>query len=202
MRSRVSLYRLAKNSMSRSFTSFGRSCWIQCPAPGTTTFFVKPGIVSSKLSKACPIHRDHGVELACYEERGLANLGSAEKWRQFPIPVYVPIPVESASEAGSLELFCVEVQICFSQPRRERFRHCAGVEKRLRLVEQKTPALIRRCIARRGVQRHEHRLADVDFELSARPCLVLGNRAGKTASRLPFVSLHQSGECPSTIARR
>jgi DNA invertase Pin-like site-specific DNA recombinase len=53
MRSRVSLYRLAKNSMSRSFASFGRSCWIQCPAPGTRTFFLKPGIVSSKLSKAC-----------------------------------------------------------------------------------------------------------------------------------------------------
>ena len=51
--SRVTIYRLAKNSMSKSFTSFGRSCWIQCPAPGTRTFFVKPGIVSSKLSKAC-----------------------------------------------------------------------------------------------------------------------------------------------------
>ena len=43
-----------------------------------------------------PIHRDYPVEFACYEERGLANLGSAEKWRQFPNPVYVPIPVESA----------------------------------------------------------------------------------------------------------
>ncbi len=47
------LYRLAKNSISKSFTSFGRSCWIQWPAPGTRTFFVKPGIVSPKLSKAC-----------------------------------------------------------------------------------------------------------------------------------------------------
>src|SRR6202040_1699023 len=34
----TTIYRLAKNSMSRSFTSFGRSCWIQCPAPGNTTF--------------------------------------------------------------------------------------------------------------------------------------------------------------------
>jgi hypothetical protein len=122
MRSRVSLYRLAKNSMSRSFTSFGRSCWIQCPAPGTRTFFLKPGIFSFNV-ESLPIHGDYPVELACYEERGLANLGSAENLRQqFPIPVYVPIPVESASEAGSLELFCVEVQIRFSQPRRERFR--------------------------------------------------------------------------------
>src|SRR5258708_9795822 len=108
---------------------------------------------------------DHGIELTCYEKRGLANIGSAGKCRQFPIPVRVPIPVESASEAGPLELSCVKVQICFSQPRRERFRYCAAVEKRFRLVEQKTPALVRRCIARRRVQRHEHRLADVGFEL-------------------------------------
>ena len=51
--------------------------------------------------------------------------------------------MEPASEAGPLELFCAEFQICFSQPRRERFRYCAAVEKRFRLVEQKTPALVR-----------------------------------------------------------
>jgi hypothetical protein len=39
--------------MSRLFTSIGHSCWIQCPAPTTRTFFLKPGIFSSKLSKAC-----------------------------------------------------------------------------------------------------------------------------------------------------
>jgi hypothetical protein len=50
---KVSLYRLAKNSISRSFTSIGRSCWIQCPVPGSRTFFLKPGIVSSRPSKAC-----------------------------------------------------------------------------------------------------------------------------------------------------
>jgi len=85
--------------------------------------------------ESLPIHGDYPVELARYEERGLANLGSAEKWRQFPNPVYVPIPVESASEAGPLELFSVEVQIRLSQPRGERFRYCAGVKKRLRLAE-------------------------------------------------------------------
>jgi hypothetical protein len=39
--------------------------------------------------ESLPIYRDYPVELACYEERGLANLRSAEKWRQLPKPVYV-----------------------------------------------------------------------------------------------------------------
>jgi hypothetical protein len=50
-----------------------------------------------------PIHHDYRVELARYEQRGLADLGSAENLgHQFPIRVQVPILVESASEAGSL----------------------------------------------------------------------------------------------------
>jgi hypothetical protein len=44
-------------------------------------------------------------------------------------------------------------------------RYCAAVEKRLRLVEQKTPALVRWYIARRGVQHRENRLAYVGLEL-------------------------------------
>jgi hypothetical protein len=40
-----------------------------------------------------------------------------------------------------------------------------AVEKRFRLVEQKTPALVRWYIARRGVQHRENRLAYVGLEL-------------------------------------
>ena len=71
--------------------------------------------------ESLPIHRNDRIKLTCDEKRGLADLGSAENWHQFPIRVYVPIPVKCASEAGSLELFSVEVQICLSQPGRESF---------------------------------------------------------------------------------
>src|ERR1700722_2920361 len=43
-------FNACKNSMSKRFTSSGLSCCVQCPTPGSRTFFLKFGILTARLS--------------------------------------------------------------------------------------------------------------------------------------------------------
>src|ERR1700736_3621232 len=58
----------------------------------------------------------HRVVLACDEERGLADLRTAQDGVHFPKPVDSAIPVEPIPEAGAAVFLNVEVDIRLSEP--------------------------------------------------------------------------------------
>jgi hypothetical protein len=67
VRHRLAGYSVARKASRASLTSFGRSCWIQCPAPGRTTFVRRFGTLTWSVSSA-----PRPMGLAITESRALA----------------------------------------------------------------------------------------------------------------------------------
>ena len=91
-------------------------------------------------------------------------LCSGHKSGQFPLPVYIPVPVEPAAKACPLEFFRKHIDILLGQPGRKNIRQRECIDKSFRLAEQKTPALVRRWITGKRVKALNYGLPDIFFQ--------------------------------------
>ena len=111
------------NSMSAVLTSFGRSCWVQWPQPGSIWILRKPGTkvlhVGKQLVRAG--EADHEVTITRDVERRHRHLQSRHRAGDFPVAIDVAVVVERAAETAAFELLAVKVDIAFADPGRAGF---------------------------------------------------------------------------------
>src|SRR5208283_347142 len=111
---------------------------------------------------------EDAVAITRDEKRWLAQLGAVKKRRQRPIAINIAIVIESAPKAAPLELGGEEVDIRVGYEARlgRGGWHHVG---HLLEVDREFPALLRRWLARRRVQRVQYRSTDVGFKKLLRP---------------------------------
>ena len=115
------------NSTSAALTSFGRSCWVQWPQPGSIWILRRPGTKVFRFASnwSVPGKDDHEVAIARDVERRHRHLQAGHRARDFPVAIDVAVVVERAAEAAAPKLLAVKVDVAFFQPGWQGFG-CAG----------------------------------------------------------------------------
>ena len=161
-----------QNATSRSLTSSGRSCCVQCPKPSSSTLSRRSGTNMRRFGsrRSIPGNPTTGSRVADDVQRGRRDDRAVPRREQLPVAVLVAVPVQPAGEAGPRELGHVDVEVLrrSATPAARRSRAARRGSRRRRAARRRAAARCRRpgrAVARRADEQAAHRLAHVGFEL-------------------------------------